>query len=352
MDGRSIDVDPATGSGDAVSPTSTPASPRGCVLLPDGKTLISGGYDGCLLWHDVETRRVFRRVQAHEFWTWQLALSPDGSRVATVTGQYLPGGEKYEPAPRSRADGEGLRHAAPAISSHAFEHTPPVLERRAFSPDGQHLAAANMMGEVRVWDLATGDSSAAQLTSPDFTCWGIIKSPHYCGGIYGLAFAPDGAIAALLRHGTDDRSDGRQRQDDLAALGLARTPPKMLDQIHDGEHGSGLMETLAHIPTAAPSSWPAARPRAPGTPPSFPRADGKLLASLDTKSRVTRSLFSADGKTLFLAAAIGQPGSDKAGKWPDYGKDSHYRSDRLTARLPMRSVRVEFAPMNDPLRRC
>jgi hypothetical protein len=28
-----------------------------CVLLPDGKTLISGGYDGVLLWHEVQTGR-------------------------------------------------------------------------------------------------------------------------------------------------------------------------------------------------------------------------------------------------------------------------------------------------------
>src|SRR5437868_3094637 len=52
----------------------------GCVLLPDGCTVISGGYDGTLLWHDVETLRCLRRVQAHQFWNWQLALSPDGRR--------------------------------------------------------------------------------------------------------------------------------------------------------------------------------------------------------------------------------------------------------------------------------
>jgi WD40 repeat protein len=55
----------------------------GCVLLPDGRTLISGGYDGMLLWHDVASRRCWRRVQAHRFWNWQLALSPDGTRLAT-----------------------------------------------------------------------------------------------------------------------------------------------------------------------------------------------------------------------------------------------------------------------------
>jgi hypothetical protein len=52
----------------------------------------------------------------------------------------------------------------------------------------------------------------------------------------------------------------------------------------------------------------------------FSAADGKLLASLDTKSRVTRSLFSADGRTLFLAGATGQPARDKNGNWPDYGR--------------------------------
>ena len=50
----------------------------GVHALPDGKTVISAGYDGALLWHDVEKRSCFRRVQAHEFWSWQSALSLDG----------------------------------------------------------------------------------------------------------------------------------------------------------------------------------------------------------------------------------------------------------------------------------
>src|ERR1700722_16911339 len=73
----------------------------GCVLLPDGKTLISGGYDGVLLWHDVATGRCLKRAAAHKCWNWQLALSPDGRRLAATTGQYIPGGWKYEPAAES-----------------------------------------------------------------------------------------------------------------------------------------------------------------------------------------------------------------------------------------------------------
>src|SRR5215212_11838294 len=67
-------------------------------LLPDQKTLISGGYDGALQWHDVEKRETIRTVKAHSFWSWQTDLSADGAWVASVTGQYLCGGYKYEPA--------------------------------------------------------------------------------------------------------------------------------------------------------------------------------------------------------------------------------------------------------------
>jgi WD40 repeat protein len=89
-DGAIYDVDVASGKAVPFE-GKHPSYASGCVLSPDGRTLISGGYDGMLLWHDVESRRCWRRVQAHRFWSWQLARSPDGTRIASVTGQYLPG---------------------------------------------------------------------------------------------------------------------------------------------------------------------------------------------------------------------------------------------------------------------
>lgn len=314
MDGQVFEVELASGTSTGF-PGKHASYASGCVLLPDERTIISGGYDGCLIWHDVESRAEIRRVKAHDFWSWQLALSPDGERVASVTGQYLAGGEKYEPAPATEPAVK-IYDARSGDFWQALEHVPPVLSA-AFSPDGQHLAAANMMGETRIWNVASG-AREAQFTSPDFTSWGIIKSPHFCGGIYGLAFAPDGE--SLLCCGMGPMGDPMAGNGKMTWQRWAWREGKLLAQIRDGEHGSGLMETLA--PTADGSAFLMAGRQAQGTwnAALFSTAEGKLLGSLDTKSRVTRGVFSADGGTLYLAAATGQPPRDKEGKWPDYGR--------------------------------
>jgi WD40 repeat protein len=316
MDGHVYTVDPASGNSESFAGTHTSFA-SGCVALPDGKTVISAGYDGCLLWHDVETKRSFRRVKAHDFWSWQLALSPDGKHVASVTGQYLVGGEKYEPAPSAEPTMKVFDTAHGNVVRE-FTHLPPVLSV-AFSPDGRLVGAANMMGEVRVWDIAEG-KVAAEFTSRDFTSWGIIKSPHYCGGIYGLAFAPDGN--SLLCCGMGPMADPMAGNGKMTWQRWAwrESPPKMIEQIRDGERGAGLMETLAHSPVDKTFLMAGRQAQGTWTTALFSSEDGRLLSSLDTKSRVTRALFSADGRTLYLAAALGQPNRDKAGKWPSYGR--------------------------------
>jgi WD domain, G-beta repeat len=313
MDGSLYECDPAAAT---VSPFAGRhgSFASGCVLLPDGKTVISAGYDGWLLWHDVASKQCFRRVQAHNFWSWQIALAADGSRVASVTGQYLAGGEKYEPAAAPEPTVK-IYDTRSGDLVRAFEHGPPALGV-AFSPDGKHIAASNMMGEVRMWDVDAG-SSAAEFSTSDFTSWGIIKSPHYCGGIYGLAFAPDGATLLCCGMG--------QMADPMAGNGKMTwqrwdwrgSPPMKIGQIRDGDGGAGLMETLSFAPGGA---FLMAGRQAQGTWNAALFADdGKLLASLDTKSRVTRAAFALDGQMLFLAAAISQPHRAN-GNWPDYGR--------------------------------
>lgn len=289
----------------------------GCVILPDGKTLITSGYDGWLVWHDVETKKPFRRLKAHDFWSWQLALSPDGSLVASVTGQYLVGGEKYEPAAASEPTVR-IYDTQTGDLVREFQHGPPVLSV-AFSPDSKYVAVGNMMGEVVIWKVASG-ISVSQFKSPDFTSWGIIKSPHYIGGIYGLAFAPDGG--SLLCCGMGPMGDPMAGNGKMTWQRWAwrDMPPKMMEQIRDGEHGSGLMETITHAPDGSYFLMAGRQAQGTWTTAAFSTTDGKLLASLDTSSRVTRSVFSADGKTAYLGGATGQPARDKEGKWPEYGR--------------------------------
>jgi WD40 repeat protein len=314
MDGQIFEVRPGT---KAVTPFETghASFASGCALLPDGGTLISGGYDGWLLWHDVATKRLIRRVVAHDFWSWQLALSARGQRIASVTGQFLVGSEKYEPAPATTPTVK-VFDASSGELVHSFEHHPPVLSV-AFSPNGNYLAAANMMGEVRIWDITTG-KLAGEFKTPDFTSWGIIKSPHYLGGIYGLAFSPDGASVLCCGMGpmTDPMAgNGKMTWQRWAWKDSA---PKLLSQILEGEHGTGLMETIGFAPDS--KSFVMAGRQAQGTwnAALFSESEGKLIASIDAKSRLTRHHFSSDGKTLFLASVAGQP-QRKDGQWPDYG---------------------------------
>lgn len=294
----------------------------GCVLLPDGNTLISAGYDGMLLWHDIGTQQSWRRVKAHQFWSWQLALSPDGTRVATVTGQYMPGGWKYEPAGETEPSVKVFDTRTGDLVA-AYGHAPPVLSC-AFSPDGQHLAAANMMGEVRIWNLSSALDAqpVAEWKSPDFTSWGTIKTHHYCGGIYGLAFSPDGEV--LLCCGMGPMGDPMAGNGKMTWQRWGWRKGERLDQIKDGQHGSGLMESVdwhsegTHFVMAgrqAQGTWNAA---------VFSALDGTLVASLDSKKRITRARFGADGKSLIVSGATGQ-GTPKQGVWPAWGRIETYK---------------------------
>ena len=314
MDGAVYAVDPKKGDAAAFAEKHGSFA-SGCVLSLNRETLVSAGYDGQLLWHDTATKKCIRRVKAHSFWSWQLALSPDGKRLATVTGQYLAGGEKYEPGPWPEPAVKVFdSQTGEAVNS--FDHGPPV-QSVAFSPDSKHVAAANMMGEIGIWDL-DANKRVALISTPDFTSWGIIKSPHYCGGIFGLSFDPDGN--SLLCCGMGPMGDpmagnGRQTWQRWDWKAIA---PKKLGQIRDGDGGTGLMETLCFTPDGKAFVMAGRQAQGTWTTALF-AADGKLLASLDTKSRVTRAAFSADGKTLYLAAAVGQP-HRKDGKWGDYGR--------------------------------
>ena len=160
----------------------------GVCAVPGTSTIISSGYNGELQWFDLSANESIRKVAAHKFWSWQSAVSLDGKYFASVTGQYLAGGLKYEPAPETEPSVK-VYDAKSGEIVHEFSHVPSV-QAVAFSPDGQYVAAGNLMGETRVWELSTGKQLASFKTSA-MTSWGIIKVHAYQGGIYSMMFSPD-----------------------------------------------------------------------------------------------------------------------------------------------------------------
>lgn len=282
---------------------------------------VTAGYDGELRWFDLEAGTLVKRQKIHDFWSWDMTVSPDQKYVASVTGQYIAGGYKYEP----QAEKEPSIRILLADTGElvwSLSHVPSV-QAVAISPDSKLVAAGNLMGEVRVYSLDDG-SLVAQWTTPDFTSWGIIKSHCYLGGIFSMKFTPDGEHLLLAGMGPmrdPMAGNGKQLWQRWAWRGAK---PAMVAKTHDGEAGEGLMETLAVHPDTdhflmggrlRGGDWNAAL---------FHHDSGDRMASLKTGYRITEAAYLADGKRLLLAGSKSQPKKNKDGKFNDFGRVEVY----------------------------
>ncbi len=292
------------------------------VALLGGDVVVSAGYDGKLNWFDLKRRELIRTAQAHEFWSWDMCVSADRTRIASVTGQYLAGGYKYEPQPEQEpslkifdAETGELLHQLPHI---------PSTQAVAISPDNRLVAAGNLMGEVRVFELETGNR-VAQWTTPDFTSWGIIKSHCYLGGIFALQFTPDSQHLLLCGMGPmRDPMAGNGRQL-WQRWDWKADPPKLIDQTHEGQSGEGLMETLAVHPQADHFAMGGRLRGGDWNVALFDTNSGDRIASAKTGFRITQAFYSADGKSLFVVGTQGQPQDRKEdGQFPKFGRVEHY----------------------------
>jgi WD40 repeat protein len=310
LDGGVYSVDTATGTSNLLGKHESYAS--GVVWLAEPHLVVSAGYDGTLMWHDLAGRRVVRTVKAHQFWSWDLSASRDGQWVASVTGQYLSGGYRYEPAPE-REPSVRIFEARTGELRQSLPHVPPV-QAVAFSPDSRHVAAGNLMGEVRVWEVASG-KEVSHWKTDDLTSWGVIKSHHFLGGVFSMQFHPDGKDLYVCGMGP--------MVDPMAGNGVQRwqrfdwLTGKRLDQTHDGESGQGLMEALAFHPGGKLFAMAGRLFQGKWNLALFEVDSGKNLFAMDAIHRITDAQFTADGSRLVVAKARQQERKD--GHWVEFG---------------------------------
>ena len=81
---------------------------------------------------------------------------------------------------------------------------------------------------------------------------------------------------------------------------------KKLAETSDGESGRGLMETLAFHPSGKYFVMAGRLENGKWSMAIFDTKSGALVHAFDTKSRVTKAVFSRDGAKLFLGEALGQ----------------------------------------------
>ncbi len=161
-------------------------------------TLITGSYDGKLLWWDTETRKQIRAVAAHDRWIRQVISSPDGSRIISV-------GDDMQCKVWDAASGEAVATFSDheALTPH---HYPSMLYAVAASSDGQWLATGDRVGHVAIWDAKTFEK-VSEVEAPVMYTWDPRARRHSIGGIRSLAFSADNRQLAVGGIGKIDNID-------------------------------------------------------------------------------------------------------------------------------------------------
>jgi hypothetical protein len=198
------------------------------VVTSDGKTAISSGHDGLVVFWDVDTGKAVRRVENPRHSVDHLTLSPDGSTLTALGGQAphdgvirqwdVRSGRAFPPAElpakdaryaayaiRHSPDGSGIAVASgtelgvPVFDPvrkqvrQTFGKTDGGVSWADYTGDGRTLAAATLGGSLYLWETATGQERL------------VLKNVGYATC---LAFSTDGRLLAVANNGSHRRVTG------------------------------------------------------------------------------------------------------------------------------------------------
>ena len=150
--------------------------------------VVSGSYDGKLIWWDAEKREQMRAVDAHGKWIRRVTVSPDGKTVASVADDMV--------CKLWDAQSGSLLQTLVEHKPMTPNHYPSMLHAVTISPDGWFMATGDKTGHVAVWDFATA-KKIAEVETPVMYTWDPKARRHSIGGIRSLAFSHDSTLLAV-----------------------------------------------------------------------------------------------------------------------------------------------------------
>jgi WD40 repeat protein len=174
-------------------------------VAPVGNQLVSGSYDGQLVWWDLVERRQIRAQAAHAKWIRNIAVSTNGKRLASV-------GDDMVCNVWDAETGE-LKNSFADHAPMTPNHYPSMLFAVTISADDKLLATADKIGHIIVRDLESG-KTLAELDAPGMYTWDPTARRHSIGGIRSLAFSADGtqiAAGGIGKIGNIDHLGGPSR---------------------------------------------------------------------------------------------------------------------------------------------
>ena len=150
-------------------------------LIPQLNQAVAGGHEGKLTWwSDLDTTpKVVRAIPAHKGYLRAVAVSPDGTLVAT-------GGNDNMVRVWSAADGSLVKEL-PGHERHVYNV--------AFHPSGKFLVSGDLVGVLKQWEVGSWnhvrDLDAKVLWKYDAGFQADV------GGIRAIDFSPDGKLLAV-----------------------------------------------------------------------------------------------------------------------------------------------------------
>ena len=164
---------------------------------PDGTKLVSAASEGSIIFSGISITNPDNLIRLTDVWTGdelatlpkharELIFSPDNrtKTVATTAGRDI----------RLWNTETGDELVIPVLDalSLGMHDNPPTILELAFSPDGRWLVSGTTEGEIRMWDVATGEA---------LTVFAEPTEQENLGHISALAFSPDRALLAAGTHG-------------------------------------------------------------------------------------------------------------------------------------------------------